>query len=210
MKDIDQLLERNREWAKQIEIDQPGFFQKLEKQQKPEYLWIGCADSRVPANQIVDLMPGDMFVHRNIANQVIHSDLNCLSVIHYAVAVLKVRHILVCGHYNCGGVQLALNDTVTGVADHWIRHIKDVCYDNREILLAQSDDQARLDRACELNAERQARNVALLPVVQEAWKEGRDLSIHGLIYGVADGILKNVGGRIDGLEDIPDTYHYDT
>lgn len=208
MSAIDHLLKNNQTWAKRVESEQPGFFASLEKQQKPEYLWIGCADSRVPESQIVDLMPGDIFVHRNIANQVIHSDLNCQSVIHYAVAVLGVRHVLVCGHYNCGGVQLALDNTVTGVPDHWIRHIKDVCHEHSEELSEIDDEKARLNRACELNAARQARNVALLPVVQERWSKGQALTIHALVYSLKDGLLKSVADTIDGLEDIPKAYQH--
>lgn len=191
MKTLKHIFERNQAWAAAIWEKDPGFFPSLAAQQSPEYLWIGCSDSRVPANQIMDLPPGEVFVHRNIANVVVHTDLNCLSVIHFAVEVLKVRHIIVCGHYGCGGVAAAMEDKAHGLIDNWLLHIRDV---NRlhEHRLEGLDTHAKLDKLCELNVREQVTNVCNTPVVQRAWKDGRDLFVHGWIYNINNGLLKDL------------------
>ena len=199
MKSLPYLFENNRVWASGIKRRDPEFFARLAHQQSPRYLWIGCADSRVPANEIVGLPPGEVFVHRNIANVVVHTDLNCLSVIQYAVDVLKVEHIIVCGHYGCGGVKAALQGHDHGLIDNWLRHIKDVGRFNADDLADLSDDR-RLDRLCELNVTEQVTNVCNTTIVKHAWKEGRKLIIHGWIYDVADGILHQQVPEIDSLE----------
>lgn len=191
MKTLKHMFERNRAWATAIKDKDPAFFPSLAAQQHPEYLWIGCSDSRVPANQIIDLPPGQVFVHRNIANVVVHTDLNCLSVIHFAVEILKVRHIIVCGHYGCGGVIAAMEDKDHGLIDNWLRHIRDVERFNAN-KLEGLDAHQRLDTLCELNVKEQVTNVCNTPVVQKAWKEGRDLSIHGWIYNINNGLLKDL------------------
>jgi carbonic anhydrase len=183
--------DRNVEWAKSITEPDPDFFKALAEQQTPEYLWIGCSDSRVPANQILNLAPGEVFVHRNIANVVVHTDLNCLSVIHYAVEVLKVKHIIVCGHYGCGGVMASMEDKDHGLVDNWLRHIRDVDRFNAR-KLEKLDKQERIDALCELNVQEQVTNVCNTPVVQKAWNEGRDLSVHGWIYSIKNGLLKDL------------------
>ena len=182
---------RNAAWAKSVKEKNPEFFEQLSQQQAPEYLWIGCSDSRVPANVIVDLPPGEVFVHRNIANVVVHTDLNCLSVIEFAVQVLKVKHIIVCGHYGCGGVQAALEDQEHGLVDNWLRHIKDVSRFNADELEGL-DHAEKFDLLCELNVREQVRNVCNTTILKEAWKRGQKLSVHGLIYNIQDGILKNL------------------
>jgi len=191
LKTLKSIFDRNRAWAAAIRERDPGFFTSLAAQQSPEYLWIGCSDSRVPANQIIDLPPGQVFVHRNIANVVVHTDLNCLSVIHFAVEVLKVKHIIVCGHYGCGGVMAAMEDRDHGLIDNWLRHIRDV-----DRLHARSlqglDEHARLDALCELNVREQVTNVCNTPVVQKAWKEKQDLFVHGWIYNINNGLLKDL------------------
>lgn len=206
MNDLENLFSKNEAWANQIKSEDPTFFERLSKQQSPEYLWIGCSDSRVPANQLVGLMPGEMFVHRNIANCVVHTDLNCLSVIFYAVHVLKVKHVIVCGHYGCGGVQAALTDQQFGLVDHWIRNIRDVYHKRHEEILSLSNDTERLNRLCELNVEQQVANVCHIPVIQNAWHEGRELSIHGWIYDIGDGRLKEVTKTINGLSEVSEQF----
>lgn len=191
MKQLGELFERNRAWAAKIKDKNPEFFLKLSQQQAPEYLWIGCSDSRVPANQIINLPPGDVFVHRNIANVVVHTDLNCLSVVHYAVEVLKVKHIIVCGHYGCGGIKAALDDHEHGLIDNWLRHIEDVVRFNQAQLEGLSEDQ-RVDLLCELNVIEQVRNISNTTIVKKAWKQGRELYIHGWIYNINNGILKDL------------------
>ena len=198
MKTLSHLFERNRMWATAIKENDAKFFSNLSKQQAPEILWIGCADSRVPPNQVVDLPPGSLFVHRNIANVVVHSDLNCLSVIEYAVEVLKVKHIVVCGHYGCGGIQAAIDDVDHGFIDNWLRHINDVNRLNEDKLMGLSPVE-RLDRLCELNVIEQVKNVANTTIVRSAWKEGAELSIHGWIYSIDDGILKDLDMCLAGL-----------
>jgi carbonic anhydrase len=200
LKTLEHLFERNLEWANKIKEEDPHFFTKLSKQQAPEYLWIGCSDSRVPANQIVNLPPGEVFVHRNIANVVVHTDLNCHSVIQFAVQVLKVKHIIVCGHYGCGGIKAATEDTDHGIIDNWLRHIKDVSRFNEKALCGLEGDE-KLDRLCELNVIEQVRNVCNSSVVTEAWKQDAELSVHGWVYRVDNGILKDLkagaNSRID-------------
>ena len=189
---LEHLFTQNREWARAISTRDPQFFRKLSEQQAPEYLWIGCADSRVPANEIVDLLPGELFVHRNVANLVIHTDFNCLSVIEYAVAVLRVKHIIVCGHYGCGGVRAALQDRRLGLIDNWLRHIRDVRQRHRVELDALPSEDAQVDRLCELNVAEQVLNVCQTTMVQSAWEEGRKLEVHGWIYSLQDGLLRDL------------------
>jgi carbonic anhydrase len=188
------LFERNLAWASAIKEKEPEFFSHLARQQAPEYLWIGCSDSRVPANQIVDLPPGEVFVHRNIANVVVHTDLNCLSVIQFAVEVLQVKHIIVCGHYGCGGIKAALDDSEHGLIDNWLRHIKDVIRFNRE-KLSGLDREEQVNLLCELNVIEQVTNVCNTTIVQNAWKQGADLSVHGWIYNIENGILKGLNSQ---------------
>jgi carbonic anhydrase len=190
---LEVLLERNRSWADAMRRGDPEFFSRLAQQQAPRYLWIGCSDSRVPANQILGLLPGEIFVHRNVANVVVHSDLNCLSVVQFAVDVLQISHIIVCGHYGCGGVRAAMQDDKLGLIDNWLRHVQDVRNRNRDELRALPSDEARLMRLCELNVLTQAINVAETTLLQDAWNRGQQVAIHSLIYGLDDGILRQVG-----------------
>ena len=191
MSDIAQLLENNKSWSEKTKQDDPDFFDKLSKQQSPEYLWIGCSDSRVPANQIVGLIPGDIFVHRNVANLVVHTDFNCLSVLQYAVDVLKVKHVIVCGHYGCGGIDAALQDEQLGLIDSWLCHIKDIAHKNREQLNGLNE-HAKAARLCELNVLEQADNVRRSNIVKDAIKRGQDLTIHSWIYSLRNGRLKDL------------------
>jgi carbonic anhydrase len=202
---LPRLFEANRAWAKRVEEADPGFFERLSHLQAPEYLWIGCSDSRVPANQIVGLLPGEVFVHRNVANVVVHTDLNCLSVIQYAIDVLKVKHIMVVGHYGCGGVTAALNRQRVGIADLWLRHVQDVHAKH----LAHIDalpPEMRIDRLCELNVMEQVLNVCHTMVVQDAWQCGQDLTVHGWIYGLRDGLMRDLGMTVDQAVDIETQY----
>jgi len=192
---LDHLFENNRAWANAIKQEDPGFFERLSKQQAPEYLWIGCSDSRVPANEIINLPPGEVFVHRNIANVVVHTDLNCLSVIQFAVEVLQVKHIIVCGHYGCGGIKASMENEEHGLIDNWLRHIKDVSRFH-EAELRALEPSVRLKRLCELNVVEQVTNVCNSTVVKNAWARGAQLAVHGWIYGVGDGILKDLGSTI--------------
>ncbi len=192
MKTLKHFFERNLEWATAVKERDPAFFENLAAQQNPEYLWIGCSDSRVPANQIINLPPGEVFVHRNIANVVVHTDLNCLSVIHYAIEILKVKHIIVCGHYGCGGVRAAMDDQEYGLIDNWLRHIKDVDRFNSGDLEGL-DENERLDALCELNVKEQVTNVCNTSVVQKTWRSGGDLTVHGWIYDINNGLLKDLG-----------------
>ena len=191
MKKLNKLLERNAKWAAEISERNPDFFTGLSAQQAPEYLWIGCSDSRVPANQIINLPPGEVFVHRNIANVVVHSDLNCLSVIQYAVEVLKVKHIIVCGHYGCGGVKAAMGNDNHGLIDNWLCHIRDVSRFNQDELDSLAPAE-RFDRLCELNVTEQVINVCNTTIVKDAWNNNAELSIHGWIYDIHNGILKDL------------------
>ena len=192
MSALDALFQNNRNWAEKIRRDNPGFFKRLAEQQSPKYLWIGCSDSRVPANEIVGLMPGEVFVHRNIANVVVHTDLNCLSVIQFAVDVLKVQHIMVVGHYGCGGVRAALFDQRVGLADNWLHHVHDVRDKHAEALRAIGLDDQRLDRLCELNVIEQVANVCQTTIVRDAWENGQELSVHGWVYGLKNGLLRDL------------------
>ena len=192
MNALNTLLENNRTWAERIEREEPGFFKQLSTQQNPEYLWIGCSDSRVPANEIVNLPPGEVFVHRNIANVVVHTDLNCLSVIQYAVEVLKVKHIIVCGHYGCGGVKAALDGQSHGLIDNWLRHIRDVYRFHAKQLDAITDPKQRNDHLCELNVIEQVDNICNTTMVQNAWDAGQELTVHGWIYRLEDGLLQDL------------------
>lgn len=192
MDTLSHLFKKNKDWARDINQKDPDFFPNLSKQQKPKYLWIGCADSRVPANQIVDLPPGEVFVHRNIANVVVHTDLNCLSVIQYAVEILEVEHIIICGHYGCGGIKSAMEELKHGLIDNWLRHIRDVCR-LHEKELEQVDENKRRDRLCELNILEQVQNVCNTTIVQNAWKNGSKLAVHGWVYNLENGILHDLG-----------------
>ena len=195
---LQHLLESNRRWAQRITVRDPKFFEKLSLQQSPEFLWIGCADSRVPASEIVDLLPGELFVHRNVANVVGHTDLNCLSVIQYAVEVLGVKHIIVCGHYGCGGVNAALTNRKLGLIDNWLRHVQDIGKKYASTLDAIVDPEEKLNRLCELNVVDQVSNVCQTTIVQGAWDRGQSLSVHGWIYSIKDGLLRDLGVSVDG------------
>jgi carbonic anhydrase len=191
-KHLPELFENNRAWAQRIARQDPEFFAKLAKQQSPEYLWIGCSDSRVPANEIVGLLPGELFVHRNIANVVVHTDLNCLSVMEFAVDLLQVRHIIVCGHYGCSGVRAALRQERLGLSDNWLRHVEDVREKHRTALAAAADEANAADRLCELNVIEQVANVCQTTIARDAWERGQELIVHGWIYGVGDGLLRDL------------------
>jgi carbonic anhydrase len=206
MKLLPHLFQQNRSWADEIKRHDPDFFQKLSQQQQPEYLWIGCADSRVPANEIIGLMPGEVFVHRNIANVVVHTDLNCLSVIQFAVDVLKVKHIMVVGHYGCGGVRAALRCERVGLADNWLRHVQDVKSKHEACLHPLPDDTARSSRLCELNVIEQVVNVGQTTVVQDAWSRGQQLAVHGWIYGLRDGLLRDLDVTSGSLDELTTNY----
>jgi carbonic anhydrase len=197
MADIARLLANNREWSERIRHRDPEFFPTLARQQRPAYLWIGCADSRVPANEIVGLLPGEMFVHRNIANVVAHSDLNCLSVLQYAIDVLQVRHVIVCGHYGCGGVRAVVQGDRVGLADNWLRHVEDVWEKNETDVAAAPTLEAKVNRLCECNVIAQAANVAQTTVARDAWSRGQQLAVHGWIYGLGDGLLHDLGVTVD-------------
>lgn len=209
MPTLKELLDKNRLWAERIKETEPDFFSRLSVQQAPQYLWIGCSDSRVSANQIVDLMPGEVFVHRNIANLVIHTDLNCLSVIHFAVEVLKVKHIIVCGHYECGGVIAAMDGREHGLIDNWLRHIKDTYRIYQDRIDKYEDILARTNKLCELNVREQVANVCHTTIVQGAWKSGQELSVHGWIYSIRDGVLKDLNLSVSNGDDIAATHKLD-
>jgi carbonic anhydrase len=203
---LDHLFENNRRWAAEIRRRDPEFFLKLSRQQSPEYLWIGCSDSRVPANEIVDLLPGEMFVHRNVANVVVHSDLNCLSVMQFAVDVLEVKHLIVCGHYGCGGVHAALLGQRLGLIDNWLRHVQDVFQKHQERVLELSEEAQRVDRLGELNVIEQVVHVCQATVVQDAWARGQELAVHGWIYGLRDGHLRTLVGGVSGPDRLEPAY----
>jgi carbonic anhydrase len=192
MDELEELFQNNRAWAQRITRADPEFFQKLVRQQEPRYLWIGCSDSRVPANDIVGLLPGELFVHRNIANVVVHTDHNCLSVMQFAVDVLKIRHIIVCGHYGCSGVRASLMKERHGLVDNWLRHIQDVEHAHAAELDAIGNSDKRLDRLCELNVVQQVENVCRTTIVEDAWARGQALTVHGWIYGIQDGLLRDL------------------
>ena len=218
MKYLTTLIEQNRQWVEDINKTKPGFFEKLSKQQNPEYLWIGCSDSRVPANEILGLLPGDIFVHRNVANVVVHSDLNFLSVLQYAVDVLKVKHVLVCGHYGCGGIKAATMNESHGLIDNWLRHVQDVNYKHKELLkpfdqgeceaLAKASDCNQQKHAvmCELNVVEQVVNVAKTTVIQDAWRRGQAVMIHACVYALSNGLLQQISFGVDNNEEIERFY----
>ncbi len=206
MKSIDTLFANNRSWAENIKTSDPEFFEKLANQQNPEYLWIGCSDSRVPANQIVGLLPGEVFVHRNVANMVVHTDFNCLTVLQYAVDVLKVKHVLVVGHYGCGGVRAAFENADNGLIDNWLRNIKDVQQQHYLRIDALPDDEARVDLLCELNVMSQVSNVCHTTIVQHAWARGQEVAVHGWIYSLHDGLLRDLDCSVSSPEQISRVY----
>lgn len=206
MSSLEGLFESNRKWAESVHTNDPGFFEKLAAQQNPEYLWIGCSDSRVPANQIVGLLPGEVFVHRNVANMVVHTDFNCLTVLQYAIEVLKVKHVIVVGHYNCGGIRAAYENADNGMIDNWLRNIKDVQHLHRARINALPDDEARMDLLCELNVMSQVANVCHTTIAQNAWAKGQQVDVHGWIYSLKDGLLKDLGCSINGPDQIPEIY----
>ena len=199
---LDHLFQSNRAWADKITRQDPEFFQRLSQQQGPQYLWIGCSDSRVPANEITGLLPGELFVHRNVANVVVHGDLNCLSVIQFAVDVLAVDHIIVCGHYGCGGVRAALRDDKLGLVDNWLRHVQDVQLKHQVQLDELLTERERVDRLCELNVVEQVVNVAQTTVVRDAWARGKSLCVHGWVYGLGDGLLRDLGITVSAADEV--------
>jgi carbonic anhydrase len=205
---LEQCFEDNRRWAKSELDKDPEFFARLEALQNPDLLWIGCSDSRVPANEIIGRQPGEVFVHRNVANLVEHTDVNCLSVLQFAVDVLQIKHVIVCGHYGCGGVRAALSQQPLGLIDNWLRHIRDVHLWNREELSAIEDPKARMDRLCELNVEAQVANVCHTTIVQDAWRRGQPLTVHGWIYSLSDGLLRDLGMVVESPDQIPPEYRY--
>lgn len=206
MRFLQDLFANNRAWAARRREQDPEFFSRLVAQQFPEYLWIGCSDSRVPANEIVGLDPGDLFVHRNIANLVVHTDLNCLSVLQYAVDVLKVRHVIVTGHYGCGGVRAALENARLGLSDNWLRHVQDVREQHKGILHALTEPTARVNRLCELNVVEQVRHVCETTIAQDAWDRKQSLAVHGLVYGLDDGRLRDLGTSVASAEEVGQVY----
>jgi carbonic anhydrase len=206
VKNLPELFRNNRAWAERIARSDPDFFEKLARQQSPKYLWIGCSDSRVPANDIVGLLPGELFVHRNVANVVVHTDLNCLSVLQFAVEALKVPHVLIVGHYGCGGVRAAYQGKPLGLIDNWLRHVQDVAAKHRALLARLPDDGAREDRLCELNVIEQLTHVARTTIVQDAWRRGQPLSLHGWIYRLHDGVLRDLGLELDDPKNFDKAY----
>jgi carbonic anhydrase len=203
---LPQLFRNNRAWARAIVERFPDFFVSLSAQQNPKYLWIGCSDSRVPANEIVGLMPGELFVHRNVANVVVHTDLNCLSVLQYAVDVLAVEHVIVCGHYGCGGVRAAYLKSSLGLIDNWLRHVQDVRERHQQRLAPLENDDVRIDRLCELNVVDQVRHVCDTTIVRDAWGRGQALTLHGWIYDVHDGLLRDLGCTVSNADELLETY----
>ena len=196
------LFENNRKWAQHTTHQEPTFFSNLAEQQNPEYLWIGCADSRVPANELIGLLPGEVFVHRNIANLLVHSDLNCLSVLQYAVDVLKVKHIIICGHYGCGGVAAVFHNRRFGLVDNWLRHIHDTKTKYHALLTSVADEKARLNRLCELNVIDQIFSAAQTTVIQDAWARGQNVTVHGWVYDLHDGLLHSLGLEVSSADDL--------
>jgi carbonic anhydrase len=203
MSSLEHLFKSNRAWAERIRLQDPEFFSQLSRQQSPEFLWIGCSDSRVPANQIVGLLPGELFVHRNVANLVVHTDLNCLSVLQFAVDILKVKHVIVCGHYGCSGVRAAMRRDRIGLSDNWLRHVQDI-HRKHDGLLAQRVDAG--DRLCELNVIEQVVNVCQTTIAMDAWDRGQPLTIHGWIYGITDGLLRDLGMSVSRADAVESTY----
>lgn len=207
MRTLPELFNNNRAWAGQLRRQDPEFFARLSRQQLPAYLWIGCSDSRVPANEIVGLLPGELFVHRNIANLVVHTDLNCLSVMQFAVDLLKVRHIIVCGHYGCSGVRAVFRRERLGLSDNWLRHVQDVRHKHAPRLAGLSDDAAASDRLCELNVIEQVANVCHTTIARDAWERGQPLSVHGWIYGLQDGLLRDLNVTVTDFPETVPNYH---
>jgi carbonic anhydrase len=206
MRTLAGLFDNNRKWARRITERDPAFFQRLSEQQSPRYLWIGCSDSRVPANEIVGLLPGELFVHRNVANVVVHSDLNCLSVLQYAVDVLKVEHVIVCGHYGCGGVRAAYTNASFGLIDNWLRHVQDVRDRYANVFAKAADEDAAVDRLCELNVIEQVRDVCQTTIMQDAWRRAQPVTVHGWIYDLRDGLLRDLECTSSDAADVPDAY----
>lgn len=206
MSELKDLLEKNSVWAEGIKTNDPEFFHALAEQQNPRYLWIGCSDSRVPATQLVGLQPGEMFVHRNVANLVVHTDFNCLSVMQFAVDVLGVSHIIVCGHYGCGGVQAAMQNLQLGLIDNWLRHVQDVMHNHEALLANISDDKHRLNRLCELNVIEQVLNASRTTVMQNAWARGQEIAVHGWIYDIGDGLLRDLDICITNQSELEAVY----
>jgi carbonic anhydrase len=205
-RDLRPLFDNNAAWAERLRAQDPDFFTKLSRQQFPSYLWIGCSDSRVPANEIVGLLPGELFVHRNVANLVVHTDLNCLTVMQFAMDILKVRHIIVCGHYGCSGVTAALRGERLGLSDNWLRHLEDVRQKHRERLASVDDRVLAADRLCELNVIEQVANVCQTTITRDAWARGQDLTVHGWIYGLKDGLLRDLGVTVTSPDDTEAVY----
>ena len=208
MNEIEIVLNNNREWSRSIREKEPDFFQKLARQQAPAFLWIGCSDSRVPANQIAGMMPGELFVHRNVANIVYPSDLNCLSVIEYAVDVLRVRHIIVCGHYGCGGVRAALDNQVHGLIDNWLTRIRDIYVRHAEEVDRLDSETKKVDRMCELNVIEQVKTVTHTTIVQDAWARGQQVSVHGWVYGLDNGLVNDLGVHIDSPSQVSPPFRF--
>jgi carbonic anhydrase len=206
MRTLPQLFENNRAWARRITDRDPHFFQSLLAQQAPRFLWIGCSDSRVPANEIVGLQPGELFVHRNVANVVVHTDLNCLSVLQYAIDVLKVEHVIVCGHYGCGGVRAAYQGASLGLIDNWLRHVQDVRERHEHAIAANVVEEARVDRLCELNVIEQAHHVCRTTIAQDAWRRKQPLSVHGWIYDLGDGLLRDLSCTVTYPQQVAEVY----
>ncbi len=206
MDSLEHLFDNNRAWSARRTAEDPEFFARLARQQAPRYLWIGCADSRVPANEIIGLDPGEVFVHRNVANLVVHTDLNCLTVLQYAVETLQVEHIMVVGHYGCGGVHAVAERRSVGLADNWLRHIEDIALKHARLLEQIADEGQRADRLCELNVIEQVANVCRTTVVRRAWYRGHRMEVHGLVYGLRDGLVRRVGLSVDGTQSWPERY----
>lgn len=206
MRILHNLIQNNQKWAQNKVLNDPAYFQTLSKLQNPEYLWIGCSDSRIPPNEIVGLNPGELFVHRNVANLILHTDMNCLSVVQFAIEILKVKHIIVCGHYGCSGVQAAMENKQHGLIDHWLRDIKDLYETHRQELAALPTEDARYARLCELNVIEQAQNLSYTQFVQNAWDRGQELAIHSWIYGLENGLVKDLGLTLSDGKHIPQLY----
>lgn len=205
---LEEIFEKNRKWAEKILSEDPHFFDKLQQQQNPEYFWVGCSDSRVPASEIMNLLPGDVFVQRNVANQVVHSDMNCLTATQFAVDVLKVRHVIVCGHYSCGGIKAAFGRERHGLVDNWLLHVRDIIKKHSKSLEKIKDDEEKLDRICELNVIEQVVNICNTTTMEDAWARKQDIKVHGLIYSIKDGRLRNLNMSISSLDEIETQYQY--
>jgi carbonic anhydrase len=206
MQRLNHLFENNKAWAESIRQQDPDFFQKLSKQQSPEYLWIGCSDSRVPSNQIVGLLPGELFVHRNVANLVVHTDLNCLSVLQFALDILKVRHVIVCGHYGCSGVQAAIRGVRLGLSDNWLRHVQDVRQKHESILSRAANEKEASDYLCELNVIEQVVNVCRTTIARDAWERGQEFAVHGWVYGIKDGLARDLNMTVSSFKEAVPVY----